>query len=47
MARVNLPDFITQSSFAAGEIAPYLYGRVDQELYYIGGFGKIQRFEKE
>lgn len=36
MARVNLPDFINQSSMAAGEIAPYLYGRVDQELYYIG-----------
>lgn len=25
-----------QPSFASGEIAPYLYGRVDQELYYIG-----------
>lgn len=29
-------DLITQSSFAAGEIGPQLYGRVDQEFYYIG-----------
>lgn len=27
---------ITQPSFAAGEIGPELYGRVDQALYYIG-----------
>jgi len=29
-------DFLNQSAFGAGEIAPYLYGRVDQALYYIG-----------
>lgn len=29
-------EFLNQPSFAAGEIAPDLYGRVDQELYYIG-----------
>lgn len=28
--------FLNMPSFASGEIAPYLYGRVDQELYYIG-----------
>lgn len=28
--------FFNQPSMASGEIAPYLYGRVDQELYYIG-----------
>jgi hypothetical protein len=28
--------FYNQPSFAAGEIGPHLYGRVDQELYYIG-----------
>lgn len=28
--------FLNQPSMAAGEIAPDLYGRVDQELYYIG-----------
>lgn len=27
--------FINQPSFAAGEVSPYLYGRVDQEFYYI------------
>ena len=30
------PSFYNQPSFAAGEIGPHLYGRVDQELYYIG-----------
>lgn len=29
-------QYFNQPSFAAGEIAPELYGRVDQELYYIG-----------
>lgn len=29
-------SFLNQSSFASGEISPELYGRVDQELYYIG-----------
>lgn len=29
-------QFLNQPSFASGEIAPELYGRVDQELYYIG-----------
>lgn len=29
-------DFVNQPSFAAGEVAPELYGRVDQDLYYIG-----------
>lgn len=29
-------DFLNQPSFASGEIAPELYGRVDQDLYYIG-----------
>lgn len=29
-------DFVNQASFASGEIGPHLYGRVDQELYYIG-----------
>lgn len=31
-----MAEFIHQPSGAAGEIAPELYGRVDQELYYIG-----------
>lgn len=31
-----MAEFFNQPSFAAGEIAPELYGRVDQELYYIG-----------
>ena len=31
-----MPEFMTQASMAAGEIAPHLYGRVDQGLYYIG-----------
>ena len=30
------PVTLNQPSMAAGEIAPDLYGRVDQELYYIG-----------
>lgn len=29
-------EFINQPSMSAGEISPSLYGRVDQELYYIG-----------
>lgn len=29
-------DFLNQPAFGAGEIAPYLYGRVDQAMYYIG-----------
>ncbi len=29
-------QFFSQPSLAAGEISPDLYGRVDQELYYIG-----------
>lgn len=29
-------ELINQPSFAAGEIGPELYGRVDQALYYIG-----------
>lgn len=36
MARVDLPNYFNQPSMAAGEIGPELYGRVDQELYYIG-----------
>lgn len=28
--------FLNQASMAAGEVGPHLYGRVDQELYYIG-----------
>lgn len=31
-----MAEYVNQPSFAAGEIAPELYGRVDQELYYIG-----------
>lgn len=31
-----MPEIVTQPSFAAGEIGPQLYGRVDQALYYIG-----------
>ena len=31
-----MPELVTQPSMAAGEIGPELYGRVDQELYYIG-----------
>lgn len=31
-----MPDLVTQPSFAAGEIGPELYGRVDQSFYYIG-----------
>jgi len=29
-------EFISQPSFAAGEVGPELWGRVDQEFYYIG-----------
>lgn len=29
-------QFFSQPSLAAGEISPDLYGRVDQEFYYIG-----------
>jgi hypothetical protein len=29
-------SFLSQSAMSAGEIAPYLWGRVDQALYYIG-----------
>lgn len=29
-------QFLSQPSFSAGEITPSLYGRVDQDLYYIG-----------
>lgn len=29
-------QFFNQPSFSAGEVTPSLYGRVDQELYYIG-----------
>lgn len=28
-------EFVNQPSFAAGEVSPDLYGRVDQEFYYI------------
>ncbi len=31
-----MPDLYYQPSMAAGEIGPELYGRVDQELFYIG-----------
>ncbi len=31
-----MANLVNQPSFAAGEIGPELYGRVDQELYYIG-----------
>jgi len=31
-----MPELYTQPSFAAGEVGPELYGRVDQQLYYIG-----------
>lgn len=31
-----MSTFVHQPSMAAGEISPDLYGRVDQELYYIG-----------
>lgn len=31
-----MTEFLNQPSFAAGEVGPQLYGRVDQELYYIG-----------
>lgn len=31
-----MAQFFNQPSYAAGEIGPELYGRVDQELYYIG-----------
>lgn len=31
-----MAEYLNQPSFAAGEIGPELYGRVDQELYYIG-----------
>ncbi len=36
MARNVIKQWQNQPSMAAGEIAPELYGRVDQELYYIG-----------
>jgi hypothetical protein len=31
-----MATFVNQPSMAAGEIGPELYGRVDQEMYYIG-----------
>lgn len=31
-----MSEFLNQASMAAGEIGPELYGRVDQDLYYIG-----------
>lgn len=31
-----MTEFLNQPSMAAGEIGPDLYGRIDQELYYIG-----------
>lgn len=31
-----MSEDLNQPSFAAGEITPGLYGRIDQELYYIG-----------